>query len=78
MIHKCVGCGKTQDCEGRGDYCSECVGRIVDAYDDLVAGLTLAMEWLDPVCDPKCYDRRTPEGVAVHDKLVALLKEVKP
>jgi len=121
MIHKCGGCGKTQDCEGRGDYCSECLTRIVDEYDALVAerdewrnmvavlcgdgghyhaehgtaatrayiekklfdlreqvaGLKLAMEWLDPVCDPKCYDQRTPEGMAVHDKLVALLAEAE-
>ena len=56
--------------------------RIADAHDKLVAerdrlvaGLKLAMEWLDSVCDPECYDLRTPEGVAVHAKLVALLKE---
>ena len=45
--------------------------------DRLRDGLTLAMKWLDQVCDPDCEDLRTPEGVEVHDKLAALLKEEK-
>jgi len=51
--------------------------RLKTRNDKLMAGLTLAMEWLDSVCDPECYDLRTPAGVAVHAKLVALLKEVE-
>ena len=45
--------------------------------DELVAGLRLGIEWLDQVCDPNCEDLRTPEGLAVHAKLAALLKEEK-
>jgi len=41
--------------------------------DRLRDGLALAMEWLDQVCDPECYDLRTPQGLAVRARLTAIL-----
>ena len=46
-----------------------------DQHEKLVAGLELAMMWLDEVCNPDNGELSTPEGLAVHGLLAALLAE---
>jgi len=47
----------------------------INQHDKLVAGLELAIEWLDEVCNPANEELFTPEGLEVRGELAALLKE---
>ena len=52
--------------------CLRELSRIEVERNRLRDGLTVAMEWLDEVCDPDCDDW-TPEGLKVHAKLTTIL-----
>ena len=52
MIHTCLECGHSMDCEGRNGYCSACVGRRLDLCDrlenertDLLAACEYVVKW---------------------------------